>query len=113
MSGRRFVALIALTLLAGCDTSQSPGTQAPTTASGVTEYHILIRNACSVAVKLRLGDPKSGREVIVLENMRDSFSGKNETVWLLDGDEAIASYVPIQGSQKLRVTADCTGLVRE
>ncbi len=99
-----------------CDT-QAGSTNVPTqaAATGVTDFHISVFNACQADVTVRVGaSSSSGKDVILLRQRRDSFAGTTEGVWLLDSDgTALAFYQPKAGRQKLKVTPDCTGLVPE
>ncbi len=105
-------ALLAATLACGSSSSGESLTPEPTT---VNEFHVSIFNACTDDVTLQVGKTQAeGRKVLLFKLSRDSFKGTDEAVWLLDPDERpIALYQPIQGKQKLKVTADCTGLARE
>ncbi len=102
-------------LLSACD-SQGGATNVPTqsAATGVTEFHISIFNGCMDDVKVRVGASSSaGNDVLLLRQRRDSFAGTTEAVWLLDRDGSVLDYYqPTAGRQKLKVTADCTGLVK-
>jgi hypothetical protein len=103
--------LLAATL--ACDTTSGASlTPEPTS---VTEFHVSVFNACTDDVTLHVGTSQTeGRKVLLFKLSRDSFKGTNEAVWLLDGTEApIALYQPIQGNQKIKVTADCTALVKD
>lgn len=98
-----------------CATTSTSGESLTPTPTNVTEFHVSVFNACTDDVTLQVGaTPESGRKVLLFKTSRDSFAGTTEAVWLLDEKEApIALYQPIQGNQKIRVTADCTGLARE
>lgn len=104
--------MLAATFACG---SKIPGESLTPKPTTVNEFHVSIFNACTDEVTLHVGSSQSaGHKVLLFKLSRDSFAGTNEAVWLLDPDElAIALYQPIQGKQKLKVTADCTGLVRE
>jgi len=104
--------LLAATLACGPAPSGESLTPEPTT---VNDFHISVFNACTDDVTLHVGTTQTaGSKVLLFKLSRDSFKGTNEAVWLLDPDERpIALYQPIQGKQKLKVTADCTGLARE
>ena len=105
---------LMLTATLACG-SKSPGESLTPEPTTVNEFHVSIFNACTDDVTLHVGTSQSaGHKVLLFKLSRDSFAGTNEAVWLLDpSEQAIALYQPIQGKQKLKVTADCTGLVRE
>ena len=113
---RRAPLLLALTLitsLAACD-QQGQQTQPPG-PSNTTSFHVSIFNACNAQMRIRKNDPKAeANTVFLFKNMRETITGTNETLWLIDDHgEAVASYQPTQGKQNVRVTADCTAIVRE
>jgi len=111
---QRIAAGLILALTIACDSPSSGASLTPEPTT-VNDFHVSVFNACTDDVTLLVGaTQQSGRKVLLFKLSRDSFKGTHEAVWLLDPAEApIALYQPIQGKQKLKVTADCTGLARE
>ncbi|MGB1015198.1 MAG: hypothetical protein ACPG4T_13775 [Nannocystaceae bacterium] len=103
---------LGLLALPACDSGPT-NVPTQTTATGVTEFHISVFNACMDDVKVRVGASSgAGNDILLLRQRRDSFKGTTEAVWLLDRDGTpLAHYQPKSGRQKLKVTSDCTGLV--
>ncbi len=95
-----------------CDQGQATQPPGP---SNTTSYHVSIFNACGAKMRIRKNDPKDETNTLFLfKNMRETITGTNETLWLIDDHgEAVAHYQPVQGKQSVRVTADCTAIVRE
>ncbi|MCB9568113.1 MAG: hypothetical protein H6710_13035 [Myxococcales bacterium] len=115
MKIQRIAPGLALAGALACASTSTSGESLNPQPTNVTEFHVSVFNACTDDVTLLVGtSQQSGRKVLLFKTSRDSFAGTNESVWLLDEKEQpIALYQPIQGNQKLRVTADCTGLQRE
>ena len=101
-------------LLGGCGLGGAPHTLTPQ-PTAVTDFHASIFNACAADVTLLVGPTQErGRKVLLFAQSRDSVAGGADAIWLLDPQERpIALYQPIQGKQRLQVTPDCTGLVRQ
>ncbi len=95
-----------------CDQGQATQPPGP---SNTTSYHVSIFNACGAKMRIRKNDPKDEANTLFLfKNMRETITGTNETLWLIDDrGDAVAHYQPVQGKQSVRVTADCTAIVRE
>jgi hypothetical protein len=110
-------ALALLALLApglACESPSSSATLVPG-PTNVTAFHLSILNACAADVTLLVGTQvASGRKVLLFKKARDTISGTNEAVWLLDEREApIAMYQPIQGDQRLTISSDCSDLRKD
>ena len=105
----------ALTLGLACGPSPSSSATLVPTATGVTEFHLSILNACADDVVLLVGTEVTGaRKVYLFKKARDTVTGTNEAIWLTDArGEPIAMYQPIQGNQRLTVTSDCTDIRKD
>ena len=114
MTLQRIAAGLTLALTLACDSPSSGGSLTPEPTT-VSDFHVSVFNACNDDITLLVGKTQtSGRKVLLFKLSRDSFAGTDESVWLLGpGEEPIALYQPIQGKQRIKVTADCSGLVRE
>ncbi|MEZ4451144.1 MAG: hypothetical protein R3B09_16820 [Nannocystaceae bacterium] len=104
-----------LGLWTACGPTPSGGGTMTPGSTNVTSFHLSVLNACADDVVLHVGTSlQSGRKVLLFKKARDTVSGTNETIWLVDGKgEPLAMYQPIQGDQRLTVTSDCTDLRKD
>ena len=115
---RFLVAIVAPAVLVfapGCDNSANTLPPEPAGPTSTTSFHASVMNACATDVVIKLADSPTaaGREQILLKNQRDTITGTREQLYLMRGSEVVASYRPVEGSQKLTVSSDCTALTRE
>lgn len=117
-SSSRLLGLAAAALAVhglACGPSPSSSATLVPAATGVTEFHLSILNACADDVVLLVGtEVASARKVYLFKKARDTVTGTHEAVWLTDErGEPIAMYQPIQGNQRLTVSSDCTDLRKD
>lgn len=107
----RLVALASLLCLVACD-GPTPTTP-PDAPSNVTSFHVSIFNACTYDVTVEVAERPGtgGKKVLLMGQARETITGARERLHLLGKNgEVLDSFQPIQGDQKVQVSADCTAL---
>jgi len=105
-----------LALLLGFTACDGPASSTPPTGpTSTTQFKISVMNACSVDLMIKLGEsPQTAtRQQILNKKMRDTITGTNERVFIMEGNDLVYTYSPVQGDQRATISADCTAMTRE
>ena len=59
-------------------------------------------------IKLGESPQNATRQQILNKKMRDTITGTNERVFIMEGNDLVYTYTPVQGDQRATISADCT-----